>query len=85
MGSENDLILTPKAGIGTTRLLLLVAVSLVAGFVVGILIGRYAIHDGDHSSPVTEFSEPLVRDADPSISKKIIDAIDPARIEANLR
>ncbi|BFZ07500.1 hypothetical protein BsWGS_10539 [Bradybaena similaris] len=85
LGSENDLIFTPKAGISTTRLLLLVAVSLVAGFVVGILIGRYALQDEDHSSSVPDFSEPLVRDADPSISKKIIDAIDPARIEANLR
>ncbi|CAG5118525.1 unnamed protein product, partial [Candidula unifasciata] len=86
VGSENDLIFSPKEGISKTRLLLLLAASLVVGFVAGILIGRYATQNEDHSPPeIPDVSLPLVRDADPTISKKILDAIDPARIEANLR
>lgn len=76
-----------KHGISKTRLLIFLALALGIGFMIGILIGRYAICDENDREGLylPGVPEHLVSEADPDISKKILDAIDPNRIRENLR
>uniref|UniRef100_A0A0B7B9R7 Peptidase M28 domain-containing protein n=1 Tax=Arion vulgaris TaxID=1028688 RepID=A0A0B7B9R7_9EUPU len=88
LGSENDMFFSSsKRGIGKIRLFIFLLIAIVIGFIVGILVGKFAINDEQQNNEVvvSEEFQHILSDADPSISQQIIDAIDPARIEANLR
>uniref|UniRef100_A0A0B7AYA9 Peptidase M28 domain-containing protein n=1 Tax=Arion vulgaris TaxID=1028688 RepID=A0A0B7AYA9_9EUPU len=76
-----------QSGMSKTRLVIILAIFLLLGFMIGILIGRYAICDEDDREGLflPGVPENLVSEANPDISKKIMDAISPANIEANLR
>ncbi|CAG5115468.1 unnamed protein product, partial [Candidula unifasciata] len=86
-GKPDDKSFSLASGMSKTRLAIVLALAVGIGFMIGILIGTYAICDEVTRDGLYLPGAPdnLVSEADPSISKKIMDAIDPARIEANLR
>lgn len=96
MSSQRNWNLDPKpedksifvgSSMSRTRLVIVLVLAVGIGFMIGILIGKFAICDETTREGVYLPGAPenLVSEADPSISKKIMDAIEPARIEANLR
>ena len=59
----------------------------IAGFVIGILIGRFAAcdeSDGSSQAPSGAFDR-ITQEADPEIADLLINAIDNGNIETNLR
>ena len=72
-----------------SRVALLVAFTSAVALTVGLLVGRFAIdRDGDDDGEgvfLAGVPARLMQEEDPNIAQKIMDGIDPARIEENLR
>lgn len=76
-----------KYGVNKPQILVFLSLALGLGFLTGILIGRYPVCDESKRERMLPRGTPEQVDsgADLDISKRIMNSIDPARIEANLR